>query len=93
MSSRDERSTNLEDILTEKDTIVPEDNDPQPLPAPTWRERPHAPNPFPERSAMPMPLAETPLRETQGLETGVITNRLDEQEHAYVMAEEIARQR
>ena len=40
-----------------------------------------------------MPLAETPLRETQGLEPDIITNRLDEQEHAYVMAEEIARQR
>ena len=51
MSSRDERSTSLEDILAEEevdyesDTIVPEDDDPQPLPAPTWRERPHAPNP------------------------------------------------
>ena len=78
MSARDERSTNLEDILAEEeadyenDTVVQQEEDPQPLP--TWREQTPAPNPFPERNAVATPPAYTALRDTQGLEPGVITN-------------------
>ena len=68
-----------------------EEEDPQPLP--TWRERPRAPNPFPERSAVATPPAYTALRDTQGLDPGVITHRLDEQGEEYVMAGALARQR
>ena len=96
MSARDERSTNLENILAEEkvdhesDTVVQQQEKEDHQPLPTWRERPHAPNPFPESSAVATPPAFTALRDTQGLEPGVITNRLDDQEEEYVMAGAIA---
>ena len=99
MSACDEHSTNLEDNLAEEevdyesDTIVQQEEEMDPQPLPIWRERPYAPNPFPERSAVATPPAFTALRDTQGLEPGVITNRLDEQEEEYVMAGALARQR
>ena len=97
MPSPIHESATVEDILNEgeavdyeSDTVFQAEDDPQPpiVVSRPERERTHTPNPFPERSAVN---ALTALRATPGLEPGIITNRLDQEQERLVAADDAHR--